>query len=186
MTKSVTKFIPLLAILLMASAAFGEIGYNYRSKLGFDMRALKTNGDSNVGWLVGLRATRFFGNSLVFMGLAGSYGAPTGRSNAEEYLYYGGVTVGVDGKIGKKLTFELSFLSGYGEGHFLKRDPATVQISHFVFEPSASIGIGLGGGWRLSFATSYLHLPEAPDFCGPTIGLRFEHRSSTAIREIND
>lgn len=186
MTKSVIKLGLWVAMISMSLSAYAEIGYNYRSKLGFDLRALKTNTDSNIGWLAGLRAARFFGTSQVFMGAAASFGAPTGRSNSDEYLYYGGITVGVDGRFNRRMTFELSFISGYGEGKFIQREPAIVQTSHFVFEPSASVGVILGGGWRLSFATSYLHLPEASSFCGPTVGLRFEHRSQTAIREISD
>jgi hypothetical protein len=177
-----------LVILAAVYAGVGraEIGMNYRSKLGFDLKALKTNQDREMGWLGGIRAARFFGTSNVFMGVTGFFGAPTGDGVDEQYMAYGGLLVGMDGRMSRTFTFEVSFASGIGEGKFKARDPMVYEKSHFVFEPSASVGVGLDGGWRLSFAVSYLHLPDANHFSGPTMGLRFEHRSSTAIREIND
>lgn len=176
----------ILLALVVSSWARAEIGYNYRSKLGFDLRALKTNVDDNMGWLIGFRAARFFGKSNVFMGAAASYGAPTGDPLGEQYLYYGGVTVGYDGRLSRIFTYEFSFIGGYGQGKFKMREPELLEKSHFVFEPAGSVGIALGGGWRLSFSVAYLHLPDAVHFSGATLGLRFEHRSTTAIREIND
>lgn len=185
MTNRVVRYL-LFCFVFLGTVARAEVGYNYRSKLGFDLRTLKTKVDSNMGWLLGFRAARFFGRSNVFMGAAGSYGAPTGDPLGEQSLYYGGLTVGYDGRLSRFFTYEVSFITGYGRGKFKMRDPEVEERSHFVFEPSGSIGVGLGGGWRLSFAVSYLHLPDAANFSGPTIGLRFEHRSVTAIREIND
>ncbi len=184
MASSVKKL--FLIFLIAATPAFAEIGYNYRSKLGVDLRAIRTNPDNNVGWMAGLRAARFFGTSHVFLGLAGSYGAPTGDSVSEQYLYYGGLTIGYDGRLSRLFTYECSIITGYGEGRFKLREPETLEKSYFVFEPTVSLGFGLGGGWRLSMSTSYLHLPDASHFSGLAMGLRFEHRTSTAIREIND
>ena len=51
-------------------------------------------------------------------------------------------------------------------------------------QPSLGLGVALGGGYRLTFAASYLQMAGAAQFSGPTFGIRLDYR--TQSKELND
>ncbi|NQW44054.1 MAG: hypothetical protein HQ462_01460 [Deltaproteobacteria bacterium] len=155
-----------------------------RSKIGFDIKGFKANPQNNIGWLVGGRWAGYFGTSQVYMGLATYFGAPTGLNIQQEKMYYGGLIFGVDKKVSKWGAFEANLLLGYGEGE-LKRFGIN-ERSHYVVEPGFGFGASLGGGWRLTFAASYLHMANATHISGPTFGFRFALRSGSSSKAAND
>lgn len=171
----------LMAMLVSFPALGADDGF--RGKAGFDIKGFKANLQPTLGWLVGGRWGGYFGTSQVYMGLAAYFGAPTGLSINQEKMYYGGLTLGVDHSISKNVVFEGSLLLGYGEGQM--RQFSVSERSHYVVETGLGLGFGLGGGWRMLLAGSYLHMANAKNFSGPTFGLRFQFRSS-ASRKPND
>lgn len=169
-------------LFLMSFSAFSADD-GFRGKAGFDIKGFKANLQPSIGWLVGGRWGGYFGTSQVYMGLAAYFGAPTGLSITQEKMYYGGLTLGVDHSLSKNVVFEASLLLGYGEGQMSQFNLS--ERSHYVVESGMGFGFGLGGGWRMIFSGSYLHMANAKNFSGPTFGLRFQFRSS-ASRKPND
>lgn len=170
--------------LTLCAGAFGK--EDYRTKLGFQLGTIRTNHSNEMGWLLGGRTGRFFGTSNVYIGLAGNYGAPTGKNPSYDWMGYGGLLVGYEGWFSKGVGYELSVLGGYGEGRFRTTTPELRQMSYFVVEPNIGISIPLGLGWRLTFVTSYIHMTEATNFSGTTLSMRFEFKSETSTKPIND
>lgn len=155
-----------------------------RGKWGFDIKGFKSNLHPDPGWVLGGRWAGYFGTSQVYMGLGAYFGAPTGLSITKEKMYYGGLILGTDRKMGKVGVFEASLLLGYGEGQMSQLSIS--ENSHYVVEPSLGFGVSLGGGWRLTFAGSYLHMANAKNFSGATFGFRFQYRSSSNPKAAND
>lgn len=181
--KKTKKFYQLTLLLFFIFSSVLSADDGIRGKAGFDIKGFKANLQPSLGWLVGGRWAGYFGTSQVYMGLAAYFGAPTGLSITQEKMYYGGVTLGVDHSISKSAVFEASLLLGYGEGQMSQF--AISERSHYVVESGLGLGFSLGGGWRMLFSGSYLHMANAKNFSGPTFGLRFQFRSS-ASRKPND
>jgi hypothetical protein len=182
------KRVRLLILFLLAFGASQphplQADDNDRGKLGFDIKGFKPNLRPDIGWITGGRWARYFGSSQVYMGLGAYFGAPTGLSIKEEYLAYGGLTLGVDKKVGKIGVFEGSVLLGYGQGQM--KQFSVNETSNLVVEPTVGFGGMLGGGWRMTFAVSYLHMASAKNFSGPSFGVRFQFRSSSSLKASND
>ena len=172
----------LLVLGTMLPSSYSDDGY--RSKVGFDIKGFKPNLHNRIGWIGGGRWARYYGTSQVYTGLAAYFGAPTGLSIGEQRIYYGGLTLGYDGRLSKHFVYELGFLIGYGEG--IMKSMGISERSYFVAEPSLSLGFALGGGWRLCFSGSYLSMNTAKNFSGSTFGVRLQYRSSSAIKDVND
>jgi len=181
--KIIQKFFWVALLMLVMAPPVCSADDGFRGKTGFDIKGFKPNLQPNVGWLVGGRWAGYFGTSQVYMGVAAYFGAPTGLSITTEKMYYGGLTLGVDHSLSKNLRFEASLLLGYGEGQMKQFNIS--ERSHYVAETTLGLGFGLGGGWRMMLAGSYLHMANAKNFSGTTFGLRFHFRSS-ASRKPND
>ena len=181
--KKMKYLVLVYAVFIGLSVSVFSADDGFRGKAGFDIKGFKANLQPNIGWLVGGRWGGYFGTSQVYMGLAAYFGAPTGLSINQEKMYYGGLTLGVDHSLSKTVVFEASLLLGYGEGQMRQFD--LNERSHYVVESGLGLGFGLGGGWRMILAGSYLHMANAKNFSGPTFGLRFQFRSS-ASRKPND
>ncbi len=181
--KILRPFIILSWLLLLTTSNAFSADTGFRGKAGFDIKGFKANLQPNVGWLAGGRWAGYFGTSQVYMGVAAYFGAPTGLTITKEKMYYGGIVLGVDHSLSKTTVFEANLLLGYGEGQMTQF--ALVERSHYVVESGIGLGFGLGDGWRMTFAGSYLHMAEAKNFSGPTFGIRFQYRSS-ASRKPND
>jgi hypothetical protein len=174
------KFHLLLLLSLAAAGARAE-NSNYRSKVGFDFKALRTLDNADVGWLAGLRFSRFLGKSNVHVGFGGSFGTPTGGNPSQENLFNVGVSVGYDGKYGRVGVWELGLFAGYGQG---KLSGAT-QTSYYVVEPSFGSGFALGLGWRVLFTASYLHMSRTSNFSGFSLGIRLDRRYDTTVKPVD-
>ena len=174
--------VALVFLFVIPRSGFADDGS--RGKWGFDIKGFKANLQPNPGWLLGGRWASYFGTSQVYMGLGAYFGAPTGLSITKEKMYYGGIIIGTDKKFGKVGAFEASLLLGYGEGQMTQLSIS--ENSHYVVEPSLGFGVSLGGGWRLTFAGSYLHMADAKNFSGSTFGFRFQYRSSSNPKSAND
>lgn len=175
-----SKGIALIFFAFTSTFAFGDS--SYRSKLGIDIRGLKTNAQSRLGWLGGVSMARFLGSSNASIGLAGYFGTPQGGNPSDERLWYAGVTLGYDGRMSKVFIWQTCVLVGAGSGKF----SSGTQQSYYTIEPTAGIGFALGGGIRLTVNTSYIHLTDAPSFSGTSFGFRLEYKTQTQIKEINE
>lgn len=176
-----------MTYLVLLSSIIGSTLYaddGFRGKVGFDINGFKSNLQQDMGWLVGGRWAGYFGTSQVYMGLAAYFGVPRGLSVNQEKIYYGGVILGVDASLTKVSVFEANLLLGYGEGQMTNL--GIRERSHYVVEPGLGVGFKLGGGWRLTFSGSYLHMANAKNFSGPTVGFRFQFRSSAARKPAGD
>lgn len=182
MSELCKKLALVITLTAMSFPAFAD--HQFRSKFGFDARGVKLPQQTGVGWLAGLQTGRYFGSSNVFYGLGGLFGAPTGDSLANEMLYYGGFTLGYDGRMSKYFIFDLQLLAGYGGGHITR--VSQDNLSYYVVEPSAGIGVSLGGGFRLKLACGYTHMTNTPNFSGFTFGFRIDFRSAVTSKDIND
>jgi hypothetical protein len=171
----------LIAQALICSPSFADD--SYRSKYGLDIKGFKSNLFKDVGWLGGLRYARYIGTSQVHIGLAGFYGSPRGDNPAVQYLYYGGLTLGADGRWGKIGVFEFGLVLGYGQGEI--KTMGLKKESAYVVEPTASAGFALGLGWRLNFSVGYVHMNGSRYFSGSTFGIRLDNRGGTAIKAID-
>ncbi|MFM8315506.1 MAG: hypothetical protein ACKOA8_14575 [Deltaproteobacteria bacterium] len=178
------RFVHVLLIVLVFSVASFGAEDGFRGKVGFDIKGFKSNFRQDMGWLVGGRWAGYFGTSQVYMGLAAYFGAPTGLSITNEKMYYGGAILGVDANLSKSTVFEANLLLGYGEGQMNQLNIS--ERSHYVVEPGFGLGFNLGGGWRLTFGGSYLHMANAKNFSGPTFGFRFQFRSTAARKPASD
>lgn len=156
----------------------------YRSKLGLDVTAFKPNPGNNIGWLTGLRWGQFLGDSQVYWGLGAFYGTPNGRALTEEYLTFGGLQLGWELAASKRSFFEFDILLGYGQGEL--KNLGIKQHSYYVAQPGAAFGFRLGQGWKALFTAHYLHMSDARDFSGPSIGLRLEFKSISSSKFVND
>ena len=181
-TQSIHSVIFLAAILCLP--ALGN--YQYRSKLGFELKGFKTNNNKHIGWMSGLRGARYFGNSQVYYGATAHFGVPNGARPSGDHFYHGGLVIGFEEKFTRRSFLEVAFMGGYGRGRFKIDVDDLHQTSYFVFEPSVSIGVGLGKGWRGNFAISYIYANDAPHFSGVTFGFRFEHKVETKVKELKE
>jgi hypothetical protein len=173
-----------LVLLSMNIGSTLEAADGFRGKAGFDIKGFKSNDQQDMGWLVGGRWAGYFGTSQVYMGLAAYFGVPRGLSVTQEKMYYGGVILGVDANLTKVSVFEANLLLGYGEGQM--DNLGISERSHYVVEPGLGLGFQLGGGWRLTFSGSYLHMANAKNFSGPTVGFRFQFRSTATRKPAGD
>ena len=179
--------------LVFCSAIFGclflhsplaHADSRYRSKLGLDLTGFKPNLDQPVGWLSGVTWGQYFGDSQVYWGFGAYFGTPTGRALTEEYLTYGGLLVGWEIPTSKRTLFELDLLVGYGQGE--KKFIGLKQNSYYVAQPGVGFGFKLGQGWKMLFTAHYVHMADAKDFSGPSFGLRFEFKSLSTTKFVND
>lgn len=171
-----------LALNLMVQTAHADS--RYRSKLGIDVSALKPNPANSIGWLTGLRWGRFLGDSQVYWGLGAFFGSPNGKAITEEYLTFGGLQIGWELAASKRSFFEFDILLGYGQGEF--KNLGVKQNSYYVAQPGAAFGFRLGEGWKALFTAHYLHMSDAKDFSGPSIGIRLEFKSLSSSKSVND
>ena len=167
-----------LALLLIPTQGFARD--DYRSKLGFEIKGLKTNRHPTPGWLAGINWARFIGKSDAHAGLSGYYGTPTGNDPKLESIWFVGGTVGYDGKFSRTDVFELKLLVGYGQA---KLD-GTEATSYFTVEPSLGYGFALGKGYRLLITASYIHQNRANQFSGLTFGFRFDRKTETTVKHV--
>ena len=156
----------------------------YRSKLSLDVAGFKANPENSIGWLTGLRWGQFLGDSQVYWGLGAFFGSPTGKAISEEYLTFGGLQLGWELAASKKSFFEFDILLGYGQGEF--KNLGVKQNSYYVVQPGAAFGFRLGQGWKALFTAHYLHMSDARDFSGPSIGIRLEFKSLRTTKFVND
>lgn len=177
-------FLALLFHAFVCTSVQAEVSGGSRGKLGLDLKGFKSNLLNKVGWIGGLRAAHFFGTSQFYMGVAAYFGTPTGNTIAREKMYYGGITMGLDGRLSKVFIYEIGLLGGYGEGQIdeLSMD----ENSYYVVEPSIGVGFSLGLGWRIIFSGSYIHMARAPYLSGPTFGIRLDYKSITQVKDFND
>ena len=180
----ISKFAITLSLVSFFSGNLVFSDDGYRSKVGFDLKGFKPNLQNGIGWLGGFRWARYYGTSQVSMGLAAYFGSATGRPITDERLYYGGLTLGLDGRLSRSFIYELGSLFGYGEGVY--RNLGVEEKSYWVVEPSLALGVALGGGWRLSFSGSYVHMTNAKMLSGPTFGFRIQYRSQSTVKDVND
>lgn len=173
-----TFWMALITLVGLGSAS--ARGDNYRSKLGFDFKALRTLHQADIGWLAGIRGARFLGKSDAYVGLSASFGTPTGGNPSLENLYNIGAMVGYDGKYSRTGVYELSAFVGFGRGKL-----AGEETSYYVLEPSFGSGFALGLGWRLLFTASYLHMSHTTQFSGFTMGIRLDRRYDTTIKPLD-
>jgi hypothetical protein len=152
--------------------------------MGIDVKGFKPNLTNGVGWLGGARFARYLGTSQVSVGLAGYYGVPTGGSPSSENMWYAGPNLGQEGKLFRIMVYEIGIMAGAGAGKFTDR--SIDEKSYYVIEPNLSTGFNLGGGIRLTFSTTYIHMTGAGNFSGPTFGFRFDYRTQTSIKELTD
>ncbi len=154
---------------------------NYRSKLGFDFKALRTLHKSEVGWLAGGKLGWFLGKSDAYVGIGANFGTPTGGNPSSERIYNLGCYIGYDGKFNRTGVWELSVFVGYGQGKLA----GTEETSYYVVEPSYGAGFALGLGWRLLFTTSYLHMSRTNHFSGVSFGIRLDRRYDTTVKPLD-
>ena len=183
---------PRLALFLMLSFAIAPSLLSAETKVrwGFDAKAFQIgasgrklmssfNANDNLGDMLGFRTGIYPGNSDFSLGVEGYAGASkTAQISSRNYVYYGGLTLGFDKKIGSAFYYELGLLAGYGEASLGER--ASGKSS--VLEPTIAIGFILGGGWRLGFRGGYIHAPSANGVSGFNFGLRLERKSLTTSR----
>lgn len=179
---------PFKAFWLLATCFFlsspSLADSRFRSKLGLDIAGFKPNTGSSIGWLTGLRWGQFLGDSQVYWGLSAFYGSPSGKAITEEYLTFGGLQLGWEFQASKRSFFELDVLVGAGQGEF--KNLGIKQNSYYVAKPGIAFGFRLGQGWKVLFTTSYLHMSNARDFSGPTLGFRLEFKSVSTSKFINE
>jgi len=173
----VTARITFLFFIFCVSALARD---DYRSKVGVEIKGLKTNLSNECGWIAGLKLGRFLGKSNVHVGIGGYYGSPTGGRIDDENLYFAGFLFGYDGRLLKTLLFETSILFGYGRG--IIKAKGVDETSYFVTEPNIGFGFGLGKGWRFLFVASYQYLSRANHFSGVSFGLKIDERTETVIK----
>ncbi len=172
------RFLVLAALALAAPKATAD---NYRSKLGFDFKGLRTLHNSEVGWVAGMKWGWFLGKSDVYIGFGGQFGTPTGGNPADERIYNLGGFFGYDGKFNRTGVWELSIFVGYGQGKLA----GTQETSYYVVEPSFGAGFALGLGWRILFTGSYLHMSRTNQFSGITMGIRLDRRYDTTVKPLD-
>ncbi len=159
---------------------------SFRSRLGIDVSFLKLNPQKRIGWLSGLRWAHYVGTSQVNVGLAVFFGAPIGGNPVDERVVFGGGTLAYDGHLSRNTIYDIGLLLGYGNSKISVLIPTIQETSFFVVQPSLGIGWLLGLGWRFQFVLSYAHMTDAPAFSGPTFGFRFDYKSQTTVRDLND
>lgn len=175
-----THSILWICLIFAPSFAFGDSAY--RSKCGLDIKGFKANNQMGVGWLAGVGISRFLGSSNASIGLSGYFGTPQGGNPRDEHIWYTGATVGYDGRVSKVFIWQTGLLVGLGMGKYI----AGNQESYYTIEPSAGMGFALGGGIRLTFNASYIHMTNAQSFSGTSFGIRIEYKTQTQIKEVND
>lgn len=179
MSKRFTSYLGLLLLLSLASPrAWSD---SYRSKLGFDFKALRTLHNPQVGWMAGAKWGWFLGKSDAYIGFGAHFGTPTGGNPADERIYNIGGLIGYDGKFSRIGVWELSVFVGYGQGKLA----GTQETSYYVVEPSYGAGFALGLGWRLLFTTSYLHMSRTNSFSGFSLGIRLDRRYDTTVKPLD-
>lgn len=175
-----TKRILGLISLAMLICSSGQATDRYRSKLGIDMRGVRTNQLSDIGWLVGAKAVQYIGKSKAYWGITGFWGSPSGQSPGDDYMFYGGLNLGFEGRFTKNLLYDFNLTAGYGQGNF--RSANIGQSSFFVLEPNFGTGFYLGLGWRILFNVGYINMANAPNFSGVVLGFRLEIATETVTK----
>lgn len=174
------RILLILGFVALGGAAHADTRY----KLGLELNAFKPNPYPNVGWMSGLRFSRYFGTSNVSLGAAAYYGSPTGGNLELEHVAFAGLLLSFEKKVGRSVILGFDLTMGLGEGQYVQE--GIKQTSYFGVLPAFSAGLNLGSGWRLAGTLQYLYMSNALLFNGPFVGFRIDSRSATSLKDSND
>ena len=173
----------LLVVICLLAFAIGSISKaesegEGQSKWGFDLEAYNIHQGGYGGLAGGFRSLNYFGHSRINWGYQVFVGSSQGILSVSntDHLYTGGLSLGTDGLITKNTTYELNFVTGYGDGNVSAQ---SLSVRGMFISPEVGAGFLLGYGWRTTLNIGYLYFPQGPGFSGLTIGIRIDRKTLT-------
>jgi hypothetical protein len=126
---------------------------------------IATEEAGSLGTLAGAKYSLFL-NDIFFTGAAAYGGLLTAGNYSRTGIGFGGLVMGLEERVEKRVGVEAALLLGWGGGR---------PGGSLALEPSVSVVQGFRS-WQLAFNMSYLYLPNAHALSGVTLGLSFEKR----------
>ncbi len=154
--------------------------WSYLSKVGYEFKGFTNNEGQGIGWLMGLRFDRFFGNSPVYMDL----GIDFGKASSLDQSSFSFVGLG----LGVEKVFEHFLFGGRVNADLMSEDVGPSTNTYGGYDAEAYAGLAIDHGWRVSLNGGYVHTFLQNFYSGLTFGLRLEYKSERTItsRPIND
>lgn len=154
-----------LLVALPVSAQEASKTYEVSKDSELSIRAMLSQDETITGLFGG--AGIAYRSGPAYLGGAG-YGGPV-VSKQRGGMGYGGVIVGATDTFGGAY-YDARLLVGGGGGAIGEN-----RAGSFAVEPSIALGVVLPGEAKLGLTAGYLYMPNASEFSGATLGLRFSH-----------
>lgn len=134
------------------------------SKVSTEVKAVKNA--AALGVLLGGRYVNYESNYFYVGG-----NAYTGQLNGSGSgaFTYGGILMGIDGRLGLSTHLEFTLLFGGGGGFV-----GQISGGSLLLEPCFSLSIFLGNNVQSAITVGYIWMPAVTAFSGVTSGLRFD------------
>jgi len=181
----------ILSVLLftLSSSTFAATEYEptvRRSKFGIGGKALfPSNGSSTIG-LLSLEGSQYFGVSPGFFGFQFDFGQPTAGTTSVYYSFL--IKIGYE-KINDTTIYGGSLGAGtaaFGTGTYVTNAPNGLNYGTLALQPEVFGGFILGHGWRILGTAGYLGVTSAPANTGMVLGIRFDYKSETSTRPLDE
>jgi hypothetical protein len=161
--------------LLFSAQSFGVT--DSVEKIGVGAKGFSAKSSGELGWGMKLRYNRYIDDTGLHWGIAGSYGSPSGGALSQDSIAYYGPSLGVDIAMTDAPIIEIDALTGIANG---KLDGEKFGPTFFV-EPTLSLALVIGSGWRVAFAGGYYFASAKEKLTGAQFGIRLERKTKSSI-----